>query len=300
MAKNSKIFTIHTGGTLLMQNRFYNENKQRGTFDFPFELYHIDSTHPRYVMDCHWHMEYEIVRVLEGALQMTIDGSDLTVRPGDLVFITGGSLHAGVPENCVYQCIVFDLNPFLAQNPRCRSFLQQVADHTLFVQRFFSSCNRQENLCQIMGTVFEAMERQPYGYEMTVFGELYHFFGEVFAGHLYAQESSQTRRDSRKSAQLKAVLDFMEANYAAPLTLEQLAKAVHMSPKYFCRFFRDMTHRTPVDYLNYLRVEHAGQLLASSDLSVTEAAYSCGFNDLSYFIKIYKKYKGITPGKGRR
>ncbi len=80
-----------------MQNHFYNENKQRGTFDFPFELYHIDSSHPRYVMDYHWHMEYEIVRVLEGILHMTIDGSDFTVRPGELVFITGGSLHAGVP-----------------------------------------------------------------------------------------------------------------------------------------------------------------------------------------------------------
>ena len=135
---------------------------------------------------------------------------------------------------------------------------------------------------------------------MNVFGELYHFFGELFAKHLYAEESSRTRRDSRKSAQLKAVLDFMEDNYTAPLTLDELAAAVHMSPRYFCRFFREMTHRTPVDYLNYLRVEHAARLLASSGVSVTEAAYSCGFNDLSYFIKIYKKYKGITPGKERR
>ena len=283
-----------------MQNHFYNENKQRGTFDFPFELYHIDSSHPRYVMDYHWHMEYEIVRVLEGILHMTIDGSDFTVRPGELVFITGGSLHAGVPGDCIYQCIVFDLNPFLSQNPRCRAHLQRVADHAVFVQRFFSPRAGEGGLCQIAGNVFEAMEQRPLGYEMNVFGELYHFFGEVFAKHLYAEESSRTRRDSRKSAQLKTVLDFMEDNYTAPLTLDELAAAVHMSPRYFCSFFLEMTHRTPVDYLNYLRVEHAARLLASSGVSVTEAAYSCGFNDLSYFIKIYKKYKGITPGKERR
>ena len=98
----------------------------------------LTGSHPRYVMDYHWHMEYEIVRVLEGILHMTIDGSDFTVRPGELAFITGGSLHAGVPGDCIYQCIVFDLNPFLSQNPRCRAHLQRVADHAVFVQRFFS------------------------------------------------------------------------------------------------------------------------------------------------------------------
>ena len=99
---------------------------------------------------------------------------------------------------------------------------------------------------------------------------------------------------------MKTVLDFMEGQLHAPLTLDELAAAVHMSPRYFCRFFREMTHRTPVDYLNYLRVEHAARLLASSAFPSRRLPYSCGFNDLSYFIKIYKKYKGITPGKERR
>lgn len=283
-----------------MKQTFYNENKQRGTFDFPFELYHIDSSHPRYVMDYHWHMEYEIVRVLEGTLHMIIDGTDLTVHPKDLVFITGGLLHAGRPDNCVYQCIVFDLAPFLSQNPRCQSCLQKILDHSLFIHRYFPAASGADTPAEIVGKVFDAMEEQPEGYEMTVFGQLYRFFGVVFARRLYSEATVQTRRDTIKSARLKTVLDFMDANYAQPLTLAQLAGCIHMSPRYFCRFFRDMTHRTPMDYLNQQRVEHAACLLASTDLSVTEAAYSCGFNDLSYFIKIYKKYKGITPGKGRR
>ena len=70
-----------------------------------------------------------------------------------------------------------------------------------------------------------------------------------------------------------------------------------MTPKYFCRFFLEMTHRTPIDYLNYQRIEHACYQLVTTDASITDIAYSCGFNDLSYFIKTFKKYKGITPGK---
>ena len=42
-----------------------NEDRLRGTYDFPFEFHHIESNHPRYVMSYHWHVEYEIIRILE-------------------------------------------------------------------------------------------------------------------------------------------------------------------------------------------------------------------------------------------
>ena len=68
-----------------------------------------------------------------------------------------------------------------------------------------------------------------------------------------------------------------------------------MNEKYFCRYFRSMTERTPIDYLNYYRIECACEMLTTKNISVKEAAISCGFNDESYFIKTFHKYKGITP-----
>ena len=92
-------------------------------------------------------------------------------------------------------------------------------------------------------------------------------------------------------------LEFMESSYNLPLTLEEISGSVNMSPKYFCRFFHEMTHRTPIDYLNYYRIERACYQLITTNLSITEIAYASGFNDLSYFIKTFKKYKGTTPKK---
>ena len=68
-----------------------------------------------------------------------------------------------------------------------------------------------------------------------------------------------------------------------------------MNPKYFCRFFRQITLRTPIDYLNYYRIECAREQLAATDASITEVALGCGFNDISYFTKTFKKYMGLTP-----
>lgn len=280
-----------------MQYYNYSENKQRGTFDFPFEFYHVDSSHPRYEMAYHWHVEYEIIRILTGTLHVTMDEKEFTATPGDIVFVNSGILHSGIPSDCVYQCIVFDMNAFLKNNPRCSTYIKQIIDHSAFVYHHFTPKNQQ--IHQIVWDIFNAMESQKTGYELIVFGELYHFFGVVFSEKLYFSDSPQDRRDYRKIMQLKKVLDYMEANYSSPVTLEQLSASVNMSPKYFCRFFYQMTHKTPIDYLNYQRIEHASYQLATTDASVTEVAYNCGFNDLSYFIKTYKKYKGITPGKSK-
>lgn len=280
-----------------MQYYNYSENKQRGTYDFPFEFYHVDRSHPRYEMAYHWHVEYEIIRILTGSLHVTMDEKEFTASSGDIVFVNSGILHSGIPSDCVYQCIVFDMNAFLKNNPRCSTYIKQIIDHSAFIYHHFTSKNQQVH--QIVWDIFNAMESQKTGYELIVFGELYHFFGVVFSEKLYFSDSPQDRRDYRKIMQLKKVLDYMEANYSSPVTLEQLSASVNMSPKYFCRFFYHMTHRTPIDYLNYQRIEHASYQLATTDASVTEVAYNCGFNDLSYFIKTYKKYKGITPGKSK-
>lgn len=58
-----------------------------------------------------------------------------------------------------------------------------------------------------------------------------------------------------------------------------------MAPKYFCRVFHQITGRTPINYLNYYRVECAAELLRSTDDSITEIAFACGFNDSCYFSK---------------
>ena len=79
-------------------------------------------------------------------------------------------------------------------------------------------------------------------------------------------------------------------------TQQYLADVLNLSPEHFCRLFHSITGKSPIDYLNYYRIECACELLSSSQKSITEVAYSCGFNDLSYFNRIFKRYKKVTPG----
>ncbi|MEE0954734.1 MAG: AraC family transcriptional regulator [Eubacterium sp.] len=273
-----------------------HEKKEFGTPDFPFEFFHVGPSHSRYVMNYHWHPEFELIRVLKGRLIVTLDEREFTLSEGELAFVHGGELHSGRPENdCVYECLDFNLNAFLRHNPACSAYIQKIIDRSAMIFSYFSA--EYHDIHHIIEHIFSAIRDRKEGYELTVYGELYHFFGICFEEHYYQQARPENRRGYRKVMQLKTIIGFIDENYASPITLDDMASTVNMSPKYFCRFFQQMTHHTPIDYLNLQRIEHACYRLSTTEESVTDIAFSCGFNDPSYFIKLFKRYKGITPGQ---
>ncbi len=280
-----------------MQYLELHENKKHGTTDFPFEYHHIDKHHPRYVMDYHWHEEYELIRVLRGTLHMKINEDAYELRPGCLILVPGGALHSGEPDNCVYECLVFDPNIFIYENGIIAGWFRRIVSRSLRPDIFYGSDKK--DIVKAAGLVFDAMAGAESGHELTVAGSISMLFGRIISTKLYEAGPNKPVRENRNIHRIKKVLDYIDSNFSSEITLEQLSAVASMNPKYFCRFFRKITNRTPMDYLNYQRVERACYDLSHTGQSVTEVAYRCGFNDLSYFIRIFKKYKGVTPGKYR-
>jgi AraC-like DNA-binding protein/mannose-6-phosphate isomerase-like protein (cupin superfamily) len=291
-----KYNNIHIGGN--MQYIDYNERETRGTFDFPIEFYHITSSHPRYAMPYHWHIEYEIIRILEGKFLISLDEKEFTAKEGDVIFINSGTLHSGIPENCIYQCIVFDMNMLAKKDSSCNKFIQGVMNQAIIMKEFYPV--QASGFHKAVWQLFDALERKDYGYQLITLGCLYQLLGILLGNGDYVTDSMQTPQNHKRILQLKQVFELMEAAYSAPVTLEQLSRAAGMSPKYFCSFFQEMTHKSPMNYLNYYRIERACYQLSNTDTSITDISLNCGYNDLSYFIKTFKKYKGTTPAKYRK
>lgn len=281
----------------------YRENRKHGRFDFPVEFYHVTPTHPRYEMSYHWHIEYEIIRVLKGELLLTVNEDEFKACSGDIVFVKGGFLHGGLPRNCLYECLVFNLDSLILPSHAGERLLKKITEDAVEVPSFFPSGKNSTNnadirqLARITDTLFGQMQARREGYELTVIGSLYQFFGYILEHGLCTEAPVVRPRTSRRIEHLKKTLELIETSYAECLTLDDLAAAAGMNSKYFCRYFREMTHRTPIDYLNYYRIEQACFRLATSDDSITDVGLSCGFNDVSYFIKMFRKYKGSTPKK---
>ena len=271
----------------------YKEQKQHGTFDFPIAFYHVTPEHPRYNMPYHWHTECEIIRILEGEFLLIINDEKILATKGDIIFIHDGMFHGGTPNNCIYECIVFDIKILLKQNHACTKQIQDIINQKKIIGPLISTDI--EGLKTCCDTLFESMRSMKTGYEFLTQGSLYYLIGLVLRFNLYKSKNKTNKRTQEKTLHFKNVLSLIETEYQSPLTLEDLSKAAGMAPKYFCRFFSEMTNKTPIEYLNYYRIESACEQLLTTDYSITEVALNCGFNDASYFIKMFKKHKGITP-----
>ena len=95
-------------------------------------------------------------------------------------------------------------------------------------------------------------------------------------------------------------LRYIHRNYHRKLTLQEVCDELHVNSSYFSSLFRQEISMTFTEYLNQLRIGQACRLLSSSDLTVVEVAYAVGFGDQSYFTRVFRKYKGITPHAYRR
>ncbi len=102
------------------------------------------------------------------------------------------------------------------------------------------------------------------------------------------------------SPSVSKALDFIAANYTDPITLSDIANAVGLSTFRIAHLMKEATGKTPLQNIHYLRIQKARTLLENSELSSTDIAYESGFGDQSYFIKLFKKWMGITPAKYRK
>ena len=272
----------------------YREAKKRGTLDFPVEFHHVSPTHLQHNMPLHWHVEFELIRVLEGSLLLTIDEQEQLIPKNSVIFIPAGALHSGVPSNnCVYECIVFDINMLMNKSDSCCKLIKKIIDLEIEPRSIFFEIYN--DIHKIAWNLFDSLSTKLYGYELIVHGTLYQFFGAIISQGYFSDAPTHSSRDLKRIMQLKQALEYIEASYTSTVSLQDISDSVQMSPKYFCRFFQEMTHRTPIEYLNNYRIERACYLLLTTNQTITEIAYNTGFNDLSYFIKTFKKYKGTTP-----
>lgn len=275
-----------------MRHIDYIEKKRHGSLNFPIEYYYLDASKPQYVMQPHWHKEFEIIRVLKGCFTVHLNNTMYTLKSGDILLVEGGCLHTGEPQNSVYECLVFD--PAMLkrqQSDAAEKYISPIIHSQVSVKNAVD-----QNDTQIRHTVamlFEAMRKQAPCYELEIYSILFSLFAQLYT-QKYITPSVKSAH-SRQTQTIIALIDWLEKNFAEPVSLQKLSALSGLSAKYLCRIFKEYTSKTLVQYVNELRIENACYEMSIKEKTVTAASYDSGFNDLSYFCKIFKQYKGVTP-----
>lgn len=251
---------------------------------FPI-IFHLDDlSHP---VEAHWHESIELLFCLQGTAELFADTEKLTLHPGELTVINSGALHY-IPwhpgDACLYYCLIVDPSLLegtgLPVGTRLHKQVKDPAVETAYMQ-----------------IVQELQQREPY-YKEAAKSAVQLLFSRLY--RRWADTDEPTATANHAPEMVKKALLYLKNNFKENISIDDVCGYVGFSKYYFCRCFRQVTGRSVMEYVQDLRCAHAQKLLETGNCTVSECAAQCGFSDVSYFTKVFKRQTGRLPSQAKR
>lgn len=272
------------------------EKAKHGDRLFPLVQY-VGSFHPvNPSLPLHWHPEIEFTKVLSGKAIYSIDLNEVEVEEGDMIFIQPNLLHSAKikrKETMTSESFVFHLNLLgISSADVCsiRYFLP-IMEGTVRIPNIIKKSHPSyEKLEQLFINLSNCYTSREAGYELEIKAILFQLIHLLFQQQLTPETVSTITHSER----MKTIFQFIHTHYSEEISIENAAEYCNISTSHFMHYFKEKVGLTFNQYLNNYRLQQAGLLLHQNS-DIADVAYSCGFNNLSYFYKRFKRYYSITP-----
>jgi AraC-like DNA-binding protein/mannose-6-phosphate isomerase-like protein (cupin superfamily) len=277
-----------------------------GTLDYPVSIHYLD-LRVSYMnrITWHWHEEMEIIIINDGIAEIATDDATYTIEPGQSIIINQNVMHSiySVDEhNCTFYSVVFNPAFLFGYNSGelQQKFLLPVQNLHLFKIMVLDEKNPwHERMMDALNDAVAANMTKPFGYEIATKGHLCRFWAELVSKMPQMQNVQQTSpHTSLDEQRVKQAMLYIRTHYAESISLEDIADSIHISKSECCRCFSRTLQMTPFEYLMKYRIFEATKKMtdnAQEPMSISDLALSVGFNNTSYFNKLFKKYLGCTP-----
>lgn len=254
---------------------------QNGSF---FDL-NFDSSSKNQSFYSNCHPELEIIYVVTGPEQVTINNVTYIAKPGDLVVVNSGQLHTGTGGNWSHYALILPNNYLEHLNLNLLAF-------------FFTPQIRDERLAALfLKVVKKAESTEPYHEELArvaIEQFLLALLQKYGANRTKALAKSLNESEAKVASQ---VLDYLHGHFSEDFSIEEIARYIGVSPSYMCQCVKDVTGSSIIDRLNTIRCRAAYHYMMNTDKKIGEIAALCGFHGRSYFAKIFRKELGVLPSE---
>ena len=276
------------------------ENKPHGTKDDPFSTYHIENRGQSFQIPVHWHDELGIIYVKSGFLTVNISGENYIGKPGDAFVVSPGNLHfMGSQTGTVdYFTFLFPLKyiAFRSDDMLDDKLIEPLNSGHLMISPEIKDTVKEQ--CEQLARVYAAeIDKSESKITSQIRKKiiLLQFIHELWKKGFIVENDTTGRNTVEKE-----MVSYIQQNYMGKILLREFGEQFHLSEKYISRYFKEHFHITLSQYVTYLRLEHAKQMLQETDISVTEVAMQSGYQNISYFIRSFKKTYGVSPLKYRK
>lgn len=242
----------------------------------------------------HHHNEIEVLFIREGRFPCTVNDERLVLGRGEMLFINGRIPHSTRPENAKYDMIQINCDSLLFDSaPRAISALLARGGKPFHL---FTRSEAAEFDFLFEG-VFSELSKNNGGKNQFLLGALHMICSRLISKGLISNPDELA--ESKKLEKLSAALSHISENFASQITTPELAAMCNLNTAYFCELFRTATGKTAIEFINSLRIRRAEELIATTDMNMTEIALSLGFSSPSYFDRVFRKINGNSPREFR-
>lgn len=287
----------------ILEYENYQEKISHGDPLFPYITYLCSIPLDFPSVPLHWHDEMEIIYIKKGQGMITVDFRQYMVKEGTIALILPGQLHSieqFETDAMEYENIIFQPNILISKKTdTCNTdFLLPLLAGNVSVPTLYTPDHPSyQEIAACVDANDEICKTDPKGYQLFIKSQLFMMFFILF--HKCAQDEP-AKKDYKSLEKMKLILKYVENHYMHKITIEDIAKEVGLSQSHFMKYFKNTMGTSFIDYLNDYRLTMASRLLVSSDSSILDIAAEVGFDNLSYFNRIFKKRFHQTPSAYRK
>ena len=235
----------------------------------------------------HWHENVEVLHIVDGHGIITNNGNKLHVSAGDIVVVNRNHLHTSATADGLFRFRYLIIDPSFCVANRF--------DTSRILFDMLIRDKRAEAALEELNAAYQTAEDDPYRalqIRAAVLNVMY-----ILCKH---HSQPETSPEGQVAIHIKKAIEYIRASYDKDFSLEDVANFAGMHKCYISREIHRYTGHSFVEYVGKTRCIRACQLLLDDQLSILEIGRKCGFHNMSYFAKCFKKHTGMLPSEYRK
>lgn len=295
----------------MYQEHSLEEPVNHGTKQIPLAVLHLKTgngteSFKEYFVSMHWHHKIEILYINKGRFTIEINLKKIEIDEGDICVINSGELHQLKGHDIDSEHTVIQFDPQILGFSYHDEIQEKVILPLLNQNQLFPNIIKVSSIEYIKAQrkVLEIVklfdEKQDNWYFKTKICLMILLDIMMDNNKLLQSNNVLGNRSRHKIERYKKVVTYMELHYMEHITLQQLSAIGNCTPQHLHTFFHEIVGISPIKYLLIYRIEQAKYMLKNTEQSVLEISLECGFENVSYFIRQFKKITGKTPVKYKK
>lgn len=288
----------------IITNKNKKEITQHGSFEFPITIYKTKiSENILGYIDWHWHEELQFCIVTKGNINFNVDGDSIILSEGEGIFINSRQLHQAKNykgSDCSYICLAFhsDFISSFAGSIINIKYIQPYIDNSrINYCTLKNDIKWQSVILNNIFKIYEEYNKKEMGFELQIFILLVEVWNILIKSYFVSFPNDNAQNNS---SYIKDIISYICNHYMEKIELNDLAKEVNLSKSTCCREFKKYMSCTIFEYIINYRLVVSSDLLTTTNDSISDIAYQCGFGSTSYFIEKFKMKTGVSPSVYRK